>query len=259
MNDLGSSLLALQQADSFFPGGGVAWSWGLETLVTDGGASLETVSSASRATATAADHGRDPVSKSSRRPRHQDRSHAVQAFVEGQLRYRWATFDRVFLHAAWHAADHLPSLLDLDQQVEALTLAEELRQGSRRVGQSLLGVHTALGTSGAAAFQQQVSQGHTPGHLPVIQGMLWRALGLSGEHSQLAAAHSLCTGLASAAVRLGVMGHIDAQRVLAHIQPILLELLATPPASLDDASGFTPLAEIAVMRHETQELRLFAN
>ena len=35
--ELRSSLLALQQADSFFPGGAVAWSWGLETLVADSG------------------------------------------------------------------------------------------------------------------------------------------------------------------------------------------------------------------------------
>ena len=34
----------------------------------------------------------------------------------------------------------------MDAQIEALTLAEELRQGSRRVGQALLGVHVALGT-----------------------------------------------------------------------------------------------------------------
>ncbi len=36
LDDLGSALLALQQADSFFPTGAVAWSWGLETLKADG-------------------------------------------------------------------------------------------------------------------------------------------------------------------------------------------------------------------------------
>ncbi|EGH21042.1 urease accessory protein UreF, partial [Pseudomonas amygdali pv. mori str. 301020] len=36
MNAMSSLLLALQQADSFFPGGAVAWSWGLETLLADG-------------------------------------------------------------------------------------------------------------------------------------------------------------------------------------------------------------------------------
>ncbi|RMO94191.1 Urease accessory protein UreF [Pseudomonas syringae pv. philadelphi] len=243
MNALSSLLLALQQADSFFPGGAVAWSWGLETLVADG-----RLGAGERVTA----------------PRRQrsvrlDRSAEVRGFVEGQLRHRWNSFDRVFLLAAWGFADDLCALIGLDEQIEALTLAEELRLGSRRVGQALLGVHVALGTLGAAAYQQQVLAGNAPGHLPVVQGLLWNRLGMHREHCQLAAAHGLCTGLVSAAVRLGVMGHIDAQRVLTDIQPLITELLAQEPPDPDDACGFTPMAEIAVMRHETQDLRLFAN
>jgi urease accessory protein len=243
LTTLGSSLLALQQADSFFPGGAVAWSWGLETLVTDG----------RLGTPTAAATGRRQ-----RGLRH-GRSEQVRAFVEGQLRHRWNSFDRAFLDAAWQAANELPTLMMLDAQVEALTLAEELRQGSRRVGQSLLGVHVALGTPGAAPYQQQVLAAATPGHLPVVQGLIWQKLGMHREHCHLAAAHGLCTGLVSAAVRLGVMGHVDAQWVLTDIQPLLLELLDSEPCNPGDASGFTPMAEIAVMRHETQALRLFAN
>lgn len=245
--ELRSSLLALQQADSFFPGGAVAWSWGLETLVAD-----------ARLGQNAAMTDPVPVRRRQRGLQN-DRSVQVRAFVEGQLRYRWNSFDRVFLCAAWHAAADLATLMDLDSHIEALTLAEELRQGSRRVGQSLLGVHVALGTPGAAAYQQHVLARATPGHLPVLQGLLWQQLGMQLEHCQLAAAHGLCTGLVSAAVRLGVMGHVDAQRVLTDIQPLLLQLLAQAPLALDDASGFTPMAEIAVMRHETQDLRLFAN
>lgn len=243
MSPLGSSLLALQQADSFFPGGAVAWSWGLETLVAD------------------AHLGTSPITTIGRRQRglRHDRSEEVRAFVEGQLRHRWNSFDRAFLDAAWQAADDLQSLILLDAQVEALTLAEELRQGSRRVGQSLLGVHVALGTPGAAPYQQNILAGTTSGHLPVVQGLIWQKLGMHRDHCQLAAAHGLCTGLVSAAVRLGVMGHVDAQRVLTDIQPLLLELLDEAPCAPDDASGFTPMAEIAVMRHETQNLRLFAN
>ncbi len=243
MNALSSSLLALQQADSFFPAGAVAWSWGLETLVVDAYLGVPL----------------DATGRCRRRGIHPDRSPPIRAFVEGQLRHRWNSFDRVFLDAAWYAADNLTALMDLDAQIEALTLAEELRQGSRRVGQSLLGVHVALGTPGAALYQQQVLSGVAPGHLPIVQGLLWQRLGMRHDHCQLAAAHGLCTGLVSAAVRLGIIGHLDAQRVLTDIQPLLLELLAQTPLTLDDACGFTPMAEIAVMRHETQDLRLFAN
>ncbi|RMV71942.1 Urease accessory protein UreF [Pseudomonas caricapapayae] len=243
MNASSSLLLALQQADSFFPGGAVAWSWGLETLLADGHL------------------GNDEVVMMRRRQRTDRylRSAQVHGFVEGQLRHRWNSFDRLFLLAAWHASDNQPELMALDKQIEALTLAEELRQGSRRVGQALLGVHVALHTPGSATYQQLVVAGNAPGHLPVVQGLLWKGLGMHRDHCQLAAAHSLCTGLVSAAVRLGVIGHIDGQRVLTDIQPLITELLAQEPPDTDDACSFTPMAEIAVMRHETQDLRLFAN
>ncbi|CAM3230828.1 urease accessory protein UreF [Pseudomonas floridensis] len=243
MNDLGSALLALQQADSFFPGGAVAWSWGLETLKTDG--HLGQIE-------RAPPRRRQPHT----RP---DRSAAVRGFVEGQLRHRWNSFDRAFLVAAWQSADDPDRLMALDAQIEALTMAEELRHGSRRVGQALLGVHVALGTSGAALYQQQILAGETQGHLPVMQGLIWKQLGMHLAHCQLAAAHGLCTGLVSAAVRLGVMGHVDAQRVLTEIHPLIAQLLTLAAPEPENASGFTPMAEIAVMRHETQELRLFAN
>ncbi|MEE5055417.1 urease accessory UreF family protein [Pseudomonas alliivorans] len=243
LDDLGSALLAMQQADSFFPTGAVAWSWGLETLKADGHLGrMERVPPRRRQRET--------------RP---DRSAELCGFVEGQLRHRWNSFDRAFLVAAWQSADDLDQLMLLDAQVEALTMAEELRQGSRRVGHALLGVHAALGTPGAERYQHQVLVGETPGHLCVLQGLIWKQLGMQLEHCQLAAAHGLCTGLVSAAVRLGVMGHVDAQRVLTSIQPLVAQLLALDPPEPDNASGFTPMAEIAVMRHETQELRLFAN
>ncbi|MBP0949565.1 urease accessory protein UreF [Pseudomonas sp. 20GA0080] len=243
LDDLGSALLAMQQADSFFPTGAVAWSWGLETLKADGHLGrIERVPPRRRQRET--------------RP---DRSAELCGFVEGQLRHRWNSFDRAFLVAAWQSADDLDQLMLLDAQIEALTMAEELRQGSRRVGHALLGVHAALGTPGAERYQHQVLVGETSGHLCVLQGLIWKQLGMQLEHCQLAAAHGLCTGLVSAAVRLGVMGHVDAQRVLTSIQPLIAQLLALDPPEPDNASGFTPMAEIAVMRHETQELRLFAN
>ncbi|HEY0287001.1 MAG TPA: urease accessory UreF family protein [Pseudomonas sp.] len=244
---LSSCLSALQQADSFFPSGAGAWSWGLETLMAD--ARLETHDTSAQ----------DPAARRRLRGARHDRSARVRAFVEDQLRHRWASFDRAFLHAAWHRADDLPALLELDAQIEALTLAQELRLGSSRVGQSLLGVHSQLDTPGATQYLQQVTAGLASGHLPVVQGLLWRQLGMQCEHCHLAAAYGLCTGLVSAALRLGLIGHLDAQRVLTDIHPLLLELLTENPPDFNDATSFTPMAEIAVMRHETQALRLFAN
>lgn len=238
---LAATLLAMQQADSFFPSGAVAWSWGLETLISES------------ALGTQAPTGR-------RRERVKaGRGDEVQTFIEGQVRYRWASFDRAFLSAAWRGAADLDQVNLLDREVEALTLAAEARQGSRRIGQALLGVHDALGTAGADEYLRRVSAGQAPAHVAVVQGLVWCRLGLPLAHAEAASVHGLCTGLVSAALRLGVLGHVDAQRVLGGLQPVLAEVLAEAAPEPEYAASFIPMAEIAVMRHETQDLRLFSN
>jgi urease accessory protein len=226
MPETQSLLGALQFADSFFPSGSIAFSWGLETLRADG----EMVS---------AEH--------------------VGQFLEGQLVHRWATFDAPVLVAAMRADGRLDRLSDLDDFVEAMTLATELRESSRRAGASLLRVHTGLGTSGAAEYREAVARRKARGHLPVVQGMLWKATGLSEEACRAVSAHTLCTGMVGAALRLGMIGHLDAQKILLQVRPVLVELLQLPAGEVEELHAYTPHAEIAAMRHEVQDSRLFAN
>lgn len=226
MPETQSLLGALQFADSFFPSGSIAFSWGLETLRTDG----EVVS-----------------------------AEQVAQFLEGQLVHRWASFDAPVLIAAMRANGKFDRLADLDDLVEAMTLATELREGSRRAGASLLKVHAGLGTPGASEYRQTIAERKARGHLPVVQGILWKATGLSEEACRAVSAHTLCTGIVGAALRLGMIGHLDAQKILLQVRPTLVELLQLPMGDAVELYAYTPLAEIAAMRHEVQDSRLFAN
>lgn len=226
MPDLSNLLGALQHADSFFPSGSVSFSWGLETLHTD-----RMVISAAQLT----------------------------GFVEGQLRHRWATCDTCALTAAFRAEGHLDRVAAVDDIVEAMTLATELREGSKRAGASLLNVHAKLDTLGAAEYRERVRKRVAHGHLPVVQGMLWRAVGMSEETCRAVSAHTLCTGLVGAALRLGMIGHVDAQKVLLQVRLLLVDLLRLELAEAEAIYAYTPQAEIAAMRHEMQDSRLFAN
>jgi len=226
MPETRSLLGALQYADSFFPSGSIAFSWGLETLRADG----EVLA-----------------------------AEQVSQFLEGQLVHRWATFDAPMLVAAMRADGRLDRLADLDDLVEAMTLATELREGSRRAGASLLKVHAGLDTPRAAAYREAIAQRRARGHLSVVQGMLWKATGLSEEACRAVSAHTLCTGIVGAALRLGMIGHLDAQKILLHVRSVLVELLHLPTREVEELYTYTPHAEIAAMRHEIQDSRLFAN
>jgi urease accessory protein len=217
-------LVALQHADSFFPGGAIAFSWGLETLVADG---------VVRDTAT------------------------LEGFVRGQILARWASFDRPFVVAAMRAdAD---SAYALDKEVDCLSLAQEQRDGSARAGRSLLAVHERLGTAGAADYRAAIRETRAHGHLPIVQGFLFARLGLPAEAAEAISAYGVTVAAVSAAVRLGLVGTIDAQRIIAAARLDIVGILATVLPCVEHASAYVPQAEIAIIRHETQTSRLFAN
>lgn len=226
MADVQSLLGALQHADSFFPGGGVAFSGGLETLHAD-----REVTSAQQ----------------------------LADFVEGQLQHRWATCDAIALVAAHRANGSLERIADVDAMFDAISLAMELREGSKRAGTSLLTVHARLGMPGAAEYRVLISQRQAFGHLPVMQGLLWSTAGMTEDDCRAVSAHTLCTGLIGAALRLGMIGHLDAQKVLLRVRPMLVDLLRLPVLDVDEMCAYMPATEIAVMRHEVQDSRLFAS
>jgi urease accessory protein len=218
-------LAMLQHGDSAFPSGAVAFSWGLETLCAEGRIA-----------------GADDVA----------------AFIAGQLAGRWADFDRPALTAAYAAAGDLGRVAGIDRLLEAQTLSREMREGSRRAGGALLTVHDSMGTTGVHDYRRRVREGAAPGHAAAVQGLVWHGAGVEQEAIGAMAAHAFATGLLGAALRLGRIGHVDGQRILAGLRPLIADILAAPPPPVEAIRSFTPEAEIAVLRHETADARLFA-
>ncbi|BBE74877.1 urease accessory protein UreF [Oharaeibacter diazotrophicus] len=215
-------LIALQQGDSAFPSGGFAFSWGLEELAAGG------------LVATAAD---------------------VEGFLDDLVVQRWNGFDRVFLGRA-HGAPDLDALAAVDRAVEVATWSEAVRAGSRRAGRALLGVQARLIGGDAAAWRARVEGDDELGHLAPAQGLVWRLAGLDLAAAEALSAWSLVQGVAAAALRLGLLGHLAAQGVAARNRARLSALLARPAP--DEPAGFTPVADIALGRHARRDARLFA-
>jgi urease accessory protein len=225
-----SRLLSLQQADAAFPSGSFAFSNGIEGLV-------------------ASDPAFDTAS--------------LIRTLTGLVRSRWAESDRVALILAHRTGPDPSGLGRLDAAVEAATLVEAMRIGSRRNGASLLTTHVRLATTGAEDLRAAIRSGLMLGHLATVQGALWRALGLSEPEAAAVAGYQLVSGLVSAAVRLGQIGAIQGQQALQTVLPLVAEIAERPvaeePGGAIVLTGFTPLIEVAAMRHARADLRLFAN
>jgi len=219
-------LLTLQHGDSFFPGGGVAFSWGLETSVAEG---------------------------------HVKSSKSLQDFIRGQLQSRWATCDRPALVSAHRSRDSLEEVAFLDDALDALALSREMREGGRRAGGALINVHARLGTPGADDYRIRIRSGVAPGQLAVVQGLVWAGVGLDEDAASAVSAYSMCVGFVGAAVRLGLIGHIDGQSILKRSRKLIVAALSRDVPPFAEATATTPDAEIAMMRHEVGPVRMFAN
>ncbi|MEO8040821.1 MAG: urease accessory UreF family protein [Betaproteobacteria bacterium] len=226
MSDVAAALAALQLGDSAFPSGSMAFSWGLETLRADGQVN------------NAID---------------------VAALVAGQLEQRWAEFDRPAIVAAHAAAGDLDVVCAVDREVDAATLAREAREGGRRIGSAVLKVHEGMGTRGVAAYRDCIARGDAFGQMAVVQGFVAEASGLGAEAACALSAHQLMLSLTSAAIRLGLMGHVDAQRILADQRTRVAAIMASPCPIVGAIQAYAPAAEIAMMRHETGSGRMFAS
>lgn len=221
--DRSQALALLQLGDSAYPAGGFAFSWGLEGLAADG---------------MLADHDQ------------------LDRIIADHLARRWATMDRILLQRAFHAPN-CEAIAAVDRYAEAATPSAEMREGSRRAGRALLGVWVKLDGPLSVAYRNLVSPDSRLGHLPIVQAVVCRDGAFRLDATELVSGWSLVTGLVSAAVRLGIIGHIEAQRSLSAARSLLAELLAeTPPPDAVPAS-FTPFIDIAVSRGPLRHVRMF--
>ncbi|WP_315738165.1 urease accessory protein UreF [Bradyrhizobium sp. SZCCHNR1093] len=223
MFDRGEALALLQLGDSAFPAGGFAFSWGIEGLAADG-----LLSGPADLDGVIADH----------------------------LAQRWASMDRILLRRAWHAND-IAAIAAVDRLAEATTPSAEMREGSRRAGRALLGVWVKLAGPLSVAYRAQVSTDVRLGHLPVVQAVTGRDAGLGLAAAELVSGWTLITGLVSAAVRLGLIGHIESQRSLALARARLGDLLNDTPDDDPMPSSFTHFIDIAVSRGPLRHVRMF--
>lgn len=224
--DATRALTVLALADSGFPSGGLAFSHGLEAAVHVG-------------------HVRDEDD--------------LARFVVAVVRGRWATSERVFL-ARLAAAPDLAGALVVDHDVETCSTVAELRRASRRAGRAALGTHVRLGVPAAAEFAAAVDAGRSPGHLVTVQAVCLRAAGLAPAEVELVSCWTLVAQLAAAGLRLGVTGHLGAQRVIAAGNVAAADVLAGPsPAAgvLAEPRTATPVLDVLAARG-VGDGRLFA-
>ncbi|MFL5260105.1 MAG: urease accessory protein UreF, partial [Hyphomicrobiales bacterium] len=212
MDEIVAAMAMLQHGDSFFPSGATSFSWGIESLVADGCLT-------------------GPAD--------------ARAFISGQLHARWAGFDLPAIIAAHRAAGDLDEIERIDALVEIQSSIAELRSASRRLGDAMLSVFERLGQDQARSYRSRVKKGRAHGHLPVVQGFVWANAGHDEQATIALSAHAFAVSLLGACIRLGCLGHLDAQRILTALRDEIGEIASRPCLAPDRLSSCAFEAEIA--------------
>lgn len=152
---------------------------------------------------------------------------------------------------------------------DAILLACALREGAdfgalAAYGRALaasgerLSETCAQGAALARAVSAVTGREIAAGPLPVVLGQAATGLGLAAEQVIALYLHAFASNLVSAAVRFVPLGQNEGQRVLAQLHGLIGDLAAEAAgAALEDISSAAFGADLAAMRHETMDVRIF--
>jgi urease accessory protein len=185
----------------------------------------------------------------------------LERFLLAQLEGAGGPCDATALAGTLRALgrDDLDACRSLDASLEAMKVVKAFREGSRQMGRQTLRVAAVLiGDPRLAEYLASVNARRAPGHHAVAFGLAAGALGWDAEAAASAFLYSTTAMLVGAALRLLPMGQLEGQAVLWSLHPVIVrvarEAAARPPA---DLWSFTPGLDIQGMLHERLDARLF--
>ena len=168
----------------------------------------------------------------------------LQAFCTTLLTSGSARSDAVLLMATMRSAS---SDDDANAWAEALAASSERHRETTEQGAAFTHAHNALSGSD-----------HAPAALPVAVGRAARALSLAPTRVAAFYLQAMMANLVTGAVRHIPLGQSEGQAIIKALAPVILSTVeAAKDFAPPDIFTSIPGADLAAMRHETLETRIF--
>ena len=203
-------------------------------------------------------------------------SHGLEAAVESQqvhdrasladwldadLRYGSTRNEAIFFVAAWRgaAAGDRARLLEIAELAAAFRGTAEFALEASQQGHSCLATMRAVWPCPALDWLAEALRARrVPAVVAVVVGVGAAAEAMPMGVALRAFVQAFIANLVNAGVRLIPLGHTDGQRVIAALEPAVLDASAAAmTAGLDDLGSAALMVDLASMTHETQYTRLF--
>ena len=172
---------------------------------------------------------------------------STEDWIADCLTYGAGRNDAILVAHAWRMADDATGLSDLAALARALAPSAERALETEAMGQAFGDVTDAVW-----------ADGQDPAPYPVAVGAAAASAGIPLPQVLPVYVNAFVSNLVSVAVRLVPLGQTDGQRIIAALMPAC-QTVATDAlhAELDDIGSCAIRSDIASMRHETQDVRLF--
>ena len=224
---MGTEFLSmLQLSDSFFPTGAYALSNGLEVIA------------------------------KKRRISVQELQELLQAFIAQQV----GPADCCALGHAFDCAKKadVEGIIEADDALFSIKLVAEARSASARSGTQLVRCVSEFAKSKTlAGYAKAIRDGRASGIHPVALAVACEALEVPKQRAAEMLLYSFCVSVAGAALRLGVIDHVAAQKVLHGLKPAIEKAAKNVERPLDAMWQFAPVIDIAQMEHERMDAKMF--
>lgn len=182
-------------------------------------------------------------------------------WIEGLVLFGGGRLDADLFRAAWTAAEKedKDALAETVDWANALRGTSETALESRSQGRAFLSTVRAVWPD---PWQDDwadalAAEGIHPAHAVTVAVAAAR-IGVPLKESLAAYLHAFTANLVSAGVRLVPLGQTDGQKVIARLEPVLLEAASVAmERSWEDLGSAAVMADWTSMKHETQYTRLF--
>jgi len=219
----------LQLGDSFFPTGMYTTSSGLETLLYDGKIKSK-----------------------------QD----IIEFITVCLLYQIGPADCAALSNAYDFAkeENISKIVEIDNILFSMKLIKEIREASTRSGRQLLNCLLSFVPENTliSSYYNLIKNKAANGIYPVALAVASNGLHIKKERACLILLYGFTVSITGAALRLGILQHIEGQQVIHELKPIMTTVIHNNiNRHFSHLWQFTPGIDLVQMKHERMDSKMF--
>ncbi len=219
----------LQLGDSFFPTGMYTTSSGLETLFYDGNIKSK-----------------------------QD----IIEFITVCLLYQIGPADCAALSNAYNFAkeENISKIVEIDNILFSMKLIKEIREASTRSGRQLLNCLLSFVPENTliSSYYNLIKNKTANGMYPVALALASNGLHIKKERACLILLYGFTVSITGAALRLGILQHIEGQQVIHEVKPIMTTVIHNNiNRHFSHLWQFSPSIDLVQMKHERMDSKMF--